>query len=116
MQTPFLSRVLRATAILAVVSLAACQSTPPRRTVEPDLKLLETSVLVVPKDCFASGSFIVSFTVATTGRTDAIRAPDAPGCVQDALIAWVASFRYEPPARAAPATMEWMMVTGKRGS
>lgn len=82
----------------------------------PDLQLLESSELSLPLGCIASGSFVVSFTVATTGRTDAIRAPDAPDCVQDALTAWVASFRYQPPARPTPASMEWMMVTARRGS
>jgi hypothetical protein len=107
--------VRRAAAILAVAALSACQSSPPRPA-EPELKLLKSAELVVPEDCFVSGSFIVSFTVVASGLTDAIRAPDSPGCIQAALTAWVASFRYEPPARATPATVEWMMVTGKRGS
>jgi hypothetical protein len=115
MHTRFLS-LKRALAILAIALLAACQSTPPLHPAEPELKLLKSAELIVPEDCLASGSFVVSFTVATSGLTDAIRALDAPGCVQAALTAWVASFRYEPPARATPATMEWMMVTGKRGS
>ena len=101
---------------IAAAVVAGCQTASQRSTPELELKLLSTSPLIVPKDCFASGSFLVAFTVATTGLTTAIRAPDAPGCVQDALIAWVASFRYEPPAKATPATLEWMMVTAKRGS
>jgi|SRR5688500_7604736 hypothetical protein len=107
---------LRVTVILAAVLVAACQSSPSQQRAEPELNLLQASALIVPKDCVAAGSFVVSFTVATTGGTDAIRAPDAPSCVQDALITWVASFRYEPLARATPVTMEWMMVTAKRGS
>ena len=96
--------------------LAGCSSLPSQRAAEPDLKLLESSRLVVPQDCLASGSFVVSYTVAITGHTAGIRAPEAPSCVQDALTAWVASFRYEPPSRATPAAMEWMMVTAKRGT
>ena len=102
--------------VLAVAVLAACQSSPPRQSTEPELKLLETAALVIPRDCFASGSFIVSFSVTTAGRTSAIRAPDAPGCVQDALTTWVESFRYEPPATVTDAAIEWLMVTAKRGS
>jgi hypothetical protein len=96
--------------------LAGCSSLPSQHAVEPDLKLLESSQLIVPQDCLASGSFVVSYTVATTGRTAAIRAPEAPRCVQDALTAWVASFRYEPPSIATPAAMEWLMVTARRGT
>ena len=106
----------RATTLLAVVFVAACQTTPPRPPVETELKLLQTSPLVVPNDCIASGSFVVSYTVATTGRTAAISPPDAPSCIQDALTEWVASFRYDPPAKPTPASMEWMMVTAQRGS
>jgi len=106
---------LRVATILIATFLAACQSTP-RVPAIRELELLESSDLTLPDGCVASGSFVVSFTVATTGRTDAIRAPDAPGCVQDALSAWVASFRYQPPTSPTPASMEWMMVTARRGS
>ena len=109
------STLARVTTLLAVVFVAACQTAPPRSS-EPELKLLQTSPLVVPNDCIASGSFVVSYTVATTGRTAAISPPDAPSCIQDALTEWVASFRYEPPGKATPASMEWMMVTAQRGS
>lgn len=108
MRTPIIS-------LAAFALLAGCSSTP-ERTPEPDLKLLESSQLVVPRDCLASGSFVVSYTVATTGHTAGIRAPDAPQCVQEALTAWVASFRYEPPVSATPAALEWMMVTANRGT
>lgn len=99
-----------------LILLAGCSNLPSQRAIEPDLKLLESSQLVVPQDCHASGSFVVSYTVAITGRTGGIRATEAPACVQDALTAWVASFRYEPPSRATPAAMEWMMVTARRGT
>jgi len=107
---------LRMTATLGVALLAGCQTTPPRPSLAPDLKLLEAAELELPRGCVASGSFVVSFTVGTSGRTDAIRAPNAPTCVQDALTAWIASFRYEPPKTATPASLEWMLVTAQRGS
>ena len=109
MRTPLIS-------LSTLVVVAGCSSLPSRQAVVPDLKLLESSQLVVPQDCVASGSFVVSYTVAATGRTDAIRAPEAPACVQDALTAWVASFRYAPPPIATPAAMDWMMVTARRGT
>jgi hypothetical protein len=104
-----------AVSFAALALLAGCSSLPSQHAAEPDLKRIESSPLVVPQDCRASGSFVVSYTVATTGRTAGIRAPDAPRCVQDALTAWVASFRYEPPINATPAALEWLMVTAKRG-
>jgi hypothetical protein len=117
MHTRFIaSAYTRAATLFAVLFIAACQTTPPPRLAEPELKLIQTSPLVVPNDCIASGSFVVSYTVATTGRTAAISPPDAPSCIQDALTEWVASFRYEPPAKPTPASMEWMMVTAQRGS
>jgi hypothetical protein len=116
-ESPNVTRV--STAICAVLSpilLAACQSTPPIRPPMPELQLLEASSLQIPRDCIVAGSYVVSFTVTTSGRTDAIRASDAAACVEQALTAWVESFRYAPPARVTPATIEWMMVTAKRGS
>jgi hypothetical protein len=108
--------LLKAAVLPLVALLAACQSAPRPHASEPALKLLESAPLAVPQDCFASGSYIVSYTVAATGRTAAIRATDAPSCAQDALVNWVGSFRYEPPGRPTPAAVEWMMVTGKRGT
>ena len=117
MHTRFIaSSCARALTLLAVLFMAACQTMPPARSVEPELKLLQASPLVVPNDCIASGTFVVSYTVATTGRTAAISPPDAPSCIQNALTEWVASFRYEPPSKPTPASMEWMMVTAQRGS
>ena len=40
----------------------------------------------------------MSFTVATTGNTDAIRVPNAPSCIQDALTAWERSLQLDPNA------------------
>ncbi len=112
---------VRRAGIVALFSLlgllAACQTTPPpARLPEPQLQLLRSEPLTLSSGCDASGSFFVSFTVATSGRTDDIHAPDAPPCVQEALTAWVASFEYAPPAQATPAAIEWLMVSAKRGS
>lgn len=99
------------------VLLAGCQTAPPAvRFPEPELQLLRSAPLTLPSACEAAGSFFVSFTVSTTGRTRDIRAADAPACVQEALTAWVESFEYAPPARTTPAAIEWLMVSAKRGS
>jgi len=107
---------LRIAAIGLLSLLAGCQTTPSQPTVLPELKLLESAALELPRDGIASGSFVVAFTVAASGRTEAIRTADAPPCVGDALTAWVASFRYEPPRAATSTSLEWMLVTAKRGS
>ena len=76
--------------------------------------MLSSGALEIPNDCGAAGAFTVTFTVATSGRTDDIRALEAPTCIERALTAWVASFRYEPPARATQSKIEWMLVTARR--
>jgi hypothetical protein len=107
--------VLAAFAALTVL-LSACQTTPRKSPPEPELRLLEAASLELPVGCTASGSFVVAFTVAPSGHTSDIRPPAAPICVQQALTAWVTSFRYAPPAHATPTSIEWLMVTGKRGT
>lgn len=102
--------------LAAFVVLAGCKTVPPARAPAPDLQLLRAAPLDISGDCEAAGSFVVSFTVSTSGRTRDIRSTDAPPCVQQALTAWVESFEYAPPARPTPAAVEWLMVTAKRGS
>jgi len=106
------------TAAFAAITLllSACQTAPPKPLPAPELQLLESAALQIPGGCTASGSFVVAFTVAPSGQTSDIRPADAPVCVQQALTAWVASFRYAPLPRATPASIEWLMVTGKRGT
>jgi hypothetical protein len=102
-------------AVPTLVLLAGCQSTPPAPP-SSELQLLEAAPLALARDCTASGSYIVTFVVGTSGRADAVRTENAPACVEQALSAWVQSFRYTPPQQATPSAIEWMMVTAKRGS
>jgi hypothetical protein len=81
-----------------------------------ELKLLASQPLTIADTCEASGSFFVEFTVLSDGRTGNIQAPPGPACMQEALTAWVSTFRYAPPGQQTPAGVEWMMVTGRRGS
>lgn len=102
---------------VALALLSGCQLAPRLDTPEPTLELMQAAPLDIPAGCVASGSFVVSFSVATTGRATQIESPaDAPECVQSALVAWVESFRYVPPARTTPTAVEWLMVSAKRGS
>ena len=109
--------VLRFLALLATVALvAACQVPSTKSYPAAQLQLLEAAPLDVPRDCTASGSFHVAFTVSASGRTRDIRPPDAPDCIQQALTAWIESFRYAPTRADTPTAVEWMLVSAKRGT
>lgn len=105
---------------MAVIVLGGCQTSPTRAPevapAPPPLQLIESKSLVLADDCVASGSFFVEFTVLGDGRTSQVRPSPAPACVQQALTAWVGSFRYAPPSVATPSAIEWMLVTARRGS
>lgn len=102
----------------ALAASSGCQLAP---TAKPDiappyLELIESEPLVLAEDCAAGGSFFVEFTVLKDGRTGNIQAPAGPACVQQALTAWVSSFRYSPIAGEFSAAVEWMLVTAQSGS
>lgn len=99
-----------------LLALAGCQTTPTSPATAPALQLIQSQPLVLAPDCQASGSFFVEFSVLSDGRTGRIQAPNGPTCVQQALTAWVGSFRYSPPGRDTPAGVEWMMVTAQKGT
>jgi hypothetical protein len=107
---------IAATVLVAAV-LAACQSPAPRPTAPHALELIGSAPLNLPQSCSASGTVVVDFTVLEDGRTDRIQpAAAAPACVQEALTAWVASFRYAPPASDTRTSVEWLLVEAKKGS
>lgn len=101
--------------IVGAMALAGCQTTPTSAPAAA-LQLIQSQPLVLAPDCRASGSFFVEFSVLSDGRTGRIQAPEGPTCVQQALTAWVNSFRYSPPGRDTPAGVEWMMVTAPKGT
>src|SRR5437868_11212026 len=83
----------------AAAVLAACQAPGPvRPPPSPPLRLLGSQPLNLPDSCQHQGSVFVAFTVNRSGQTSDIQPDAAPACVQQALTAWVASFRYSPPA------------------
>jgi hypothetical protein len=104
-------------AVLAIgaIVLSGCQTAPTTTPAKPSLRLLQSQPLTVADNCEASGSYFVEFTVASDGRTGDIQAPPGPACVQEALTAWVSSFRYEAPGQKIPSGVEWMMVTAPKG-
>jgi len=80
------------------------------------LELIRSGALEVPDACRAPGSVIVDFTVLENGQTSGISPAAAPPCLQQALTAWVASFRYAPVAAQTRTSVEWLLVEAKRGS
>lgn len=114
----FCSRVLRLSLLLSLGILSACQSSRPLQPELPaaPLQLLDSRALELPDSCQPQGSVVVDFVVLESGQTDEIRPAAAPECVQQALTAWVATFRYSPMGAKSPATVEWLLVEAKKGS
>ena len=102
--------------LAAMIAAGGCQTTPTVAPPAPALQLVESQPLALAADCDASGSYFVAFTVLRDGRTGEIQAPQGPACVQQALTAWVSTFRYASPGQETPMGMEWMMVTARKGT
>lgn len=100
----------------AMIAAGGCQTAPTVAPPAPALQLVESQPLALAADCNASGSYFVAFTVLRDGRTGEIQAPQGPACVQQALTAWVSTFRYASPGQETPMGMEWMMVTARKGT
>jgi hypothetical protein len=108
---------LSAFTAIAALALVGCQTPPSTPSVPPStLQLIAAEPMQLPASCEAEGSYFVSFTVLEDGRTGAIRTPPGDACLAEALSAWVASFRYAPPVRPVQTGVEWILVSGKRGS
>ncbi|HWK75230.1 MAG TPA: hypothetical protein VNQ81_13220 [Povalibacter sp.] len=102
--------------VLGVV--AACHAPPEVRPAPPasPLQLLGSDPLQVPETCRAEGSVFVAFTVERNGTTRDIQPAAAPACLQQALTAWVASFRYSSQTGQVPAGIEWLQVEARQGT
>lgn len=113
----FFARSARWLAIaLTATTLGACQLSPTKSPTPGPLQLIGSGALAVPASCEATGSFVVDFTVLENGSTGNIRPADAPECLQQALTAWVSSFRYSPVGEPTQASIEWLLVQAKKGS
>lgn len=102
-------------AVLAT-QLAGCQLPPTRPSHAAPLQLIGSAALDVPESCETTGSVVVDFVVLENGATGDIRPAAASECLQQALTAWVASFRYAPVGERTQASVEWLLVEAKKGS
>ena len=112
-----------ASGVLAgVVLLAGCASqtaqAPAMRPPVLELQLLDAGTLEIPRGCEPAHGKVyrTRFTVEADGGVAAIVSDSGPGCVQDALRRWVATFRYRPVTAPLPATLDWLDVPARRGS
>jgi hypothetical protein len=117
-RVPTSSLTIRLLIVSAVaIALAACQSLPSAGPPpSPPLQMVRSGELALPASCEASGSVVVAYTVYEDGQTGNIDVPAAPPCVQQALTQWVTSFKYSPQSTQVPATIEWLLVEGRKGS
>ncbi len=82
------------------------------------LQLLSAGPLELPANCEPADGRVyrTQFVVETDGRVTAARSDSGEGCVQQALLDWVSSFRYAPLGTARPTVFDWLAVTASRGS
>jgi hypothetical protein len=92
--------------------LGACRTLPPPPPIP--LQLLSSQPLLLAADCEASASIVVDFMIDASGSTSNIAVPAAPACLQQALRAWVASFKYVPLPDAKASHIEWLLVKAPR--
>jgi hypothetical protein len=101
---------------VVAISISACQAPLPKTASPPTPQLIHSDALNVPDACHPTGSVIVDFTVLENGATSDVALVTAPVCLQQALSAWVASFRYTPASAQMRTSIEWLLVEAKRGS
>jgi hypothetical protein len=105
-------------ACIDAVLTAACAAVPGTKPPEPELQLLSAGVLLLPDDCEPAGGQVyrTRYVVQADGHVTEAMPESGAGCVQDALLRWVETFQYRPPAGPVPATLDWLAVTAQRGT
>lgn len=113
------SSLRRPAAALAAL-LAGCATQPPAgpdaAAPAPPLQLVAAGELELPRACAprAGAVYRVSYVVQRDGRVAQVESDSGAGCVQDALEAWVGTFRYRAPDRPVASMLDWMGVTAAR--
>ena len=101
-------------------ALAGCAPlTRDRAAPSPPLELISAASFDLPTGCepVEGQVYRTNYLVHPDGSvTQAASGSGGDGCVEQALRAWVSSFRYGPVAVAMPAVIDWIAVTASRGS
>ena len=108
--------------VLAGTLLAIAGCAPLTRVPEalqtPPLQLLGAESLELPNGCepVQGRVYRTRYVVQPDGRvTDTASGNGDDGCVEEALRAWVSSFRYGPIDTEMPVVIDWIAVTATRG-
>lgn len=103
-------------ALIFAAAVAGCATTAPSLPVAPP-ELIQSGPVVLPADCVPGRGVVyrTAFLVQPDGSVAQIAAQSGTGCVQRALLDWVATFRYRPVAEVTPTVVDWMAVTASRG-
>lgn len=102
----------------AVLVSAGCATRPATEVVPPiEPRLLEAGVLELPAGCapVRGRVYRTLATVEPDGRVSGAVAETGPGCVQEALVQWVESFRYGALDEPTAVSIDWMGVEAGRG-
>jgi hypothetical protein len=103
--------------LLLVVAGCAPLPREPAVVPPPPLQLLGADPLELPDGCepVAGRVYRTTYVVLPDGRVIDAASGSGEGCVEEALRAWVGSFRYGPIDARTPAVIDWIAVTATRG-
>lgn len=113
------ANVWRIPALTALALTATgCVMAPPVTAPPSPVQLVSAGELNLPSECAVTSGAVYRtlFEVQPDGRVAAPRSaePGGDGCVQEALRAWVGTFRYAPIDAPTPVAFDWMAVTASR--
>lgn len=108
--------VLLAGTLLAVAGCAPL-TREPAALPPPPLHLLSAAALELPSGCepLQGQVYRTNYVVQPDGRVTDTSSGTDDGCVEQALRAWVSSFRYGPVDAQMPVVIDWIAVTATRG-
>src|SRR5688572_12108649 len=111
MTKPFLPAPLCAVIALSIFGLiTACGGPSAVKTSAPDLQLIESGSLSLPADCEprAGEVYRAEFEVGPDGHVQNVRTNGTANCAQQALAAWVSTFRYNSRQSSVETVVDWM--------
>ena len=105
---------------VTLLAMAGCAPLPrePAATPPAPLHLLGAESLELPEGCepVQGRVYRTRYVVQPDGRvTDTTSSSGRDGCIEEALRAWVSSFRYGPIDSEMPVVIDWIAVTAARG-